>query len=141
MINQNILSRRAAEIIMVLKGQHNLFEDIPAMESKREYIDVLAAYMSDDCHFPFKTYVDYPVLIEEVIQTVVKEYFEVCSNPSAFLAQYFSAHKEHRTTYNDTQCWCAALALQPTQNKEGEYINGFNKYNAVPYARKHEFFA
>lgn len=139
MVNKTLLSRRSSEIIMILKGQHNLFEDMPEIESPTKYITDLAAFLSDDCQFPFKTYADYPVLVDDLIQNVVKEYFTVCMNPSSFIATYFDEKQLHKDVYNDTQCWCSALALQQVQNDSGEYINGFSKYSAIPYARKYEF--
>lgn len=134
------MDNRTAEIIMVLKGRHNLLDEAPSdIPDLGPYLQDVALYLSDDCFVPFRFYERSQGAIDSVIKEVVLDYLKCCNNPSGFVWQYFEYKKTHCDNYNDTQCWCAALAFAQVK-KNGQYINKFNRQNTQPYHRKHQFF-
>ena len=133
------LPPRTAEIIMVLKGQSNLQDDIPKnLINIGTYLQDVALYISDVTTNSFNMYIQNPNSIERFIQQAVIDYLAACDTPNLLLYDYFEHKRMFSSIYTDTQCWCAALANTKVKNS-GTYINGFNQYNTKPYQRRNPF--
>lgn len=141
--NRMPMELRTAEIIMVLKGNHNLFNGLidEAVIDGDTYLRDVALYLSDDCGCPYSVYQKDPSIVESVVRQTVVEYMRVCDNPSLFLREYFEAKRLFGSLYNDTQCWCSALASQTVREDRGTYVNGFTSYNTKKYTRQRPFVA
>lgn len=141
------MEKRTAEIIMVLKGNHNLREEAPEdVKNLGTYLHDLALYLSDDCWCPFSYCVEHPDCLDSIVQSAVLDYISSCENPRGFLWHYFDVKRLFGTdilpireaVYNDTQCWCAALVAVSVRNGD-KYINGFTEENTVSYKRERLF--
>lgn len=137
--NKKVMDNRTAELIMVLKGQHNLTENLPEnIPQIGAYLQDVALYLSDDCMCSFNAYAKNPALMTGVIQNVVTDYIKACDNPAYFVWEYFNTKRQWGDRYTDDQCWCVALMM--TNVREGDnYINGFNARNTRQYKRQHGF--
>ena len=137
--DKKVMDTRTAEIIMVLKGNHNLAnnlpEDIPKIGT---YLQDVALYLSDDCLCPFSTYANNPGCMSGVIQNVVTDYIKACENPAYFVWEYFNTKRTFGDIYNEDQCWCVALMMSQVRDN-GQYTNGFNDRNTQPYTRQRPF--
>ena len=137
--DKKVMDSRTAEIIMVLKGNHNLAENLPDNTPEiGAYLTDLALYLSDDCWCPFSTYAKQPGLMSSVIQTAVTDYLKACYNPSFFVWEYFNAKRQWGDRYTDDQCWCIALMMCEVRDN-GKYVNGFSDANTKHYIRKRQF--
>lgn len=134
--DRKVMEPRTAELIMVLKGNHNLEnEDTATLTNLGAYIHDVALYMSDDCMCPFSYYIKDLSCIDGVIKQAVLDYMRACDNPSFVLWQYFENKRMFGEIYNDTQLWCSALVGVAVRDN-GKYINGFSEYNTKSYTRK-----
>jgi hypothetical protein len=137
--DKKVMDSRTAELIMVLKGNHNLNDGLPEdTPTIGAYLTDVALYLSDDCLCPFSTYVKQPGLMSDVIHNVVTDYLKACENPSFFVWEYFNAKRSWGDRYNDDQCWCVAL-MNCGVRDNGAYINGFSDTNTKRYERKRKF--
>ena len=137
--NKKVMDNRTTEIIMVLKGQHNLAECLPEdLPQIGAYLQDVALYLSDDCMCPFSAYINNPGCMSSVIQNVVTDYIDACENPAFFVSEYFNAKRQWGDRYNDDQCWCVALMMTKVQNN-GTYVNGFNAASTKQYQRQRKF--
>lgn len=119
------MEKRTAEIIMVLKGNHDLGEFDTLKQA-------LAGYMSDRCDYPADEYSD--EMLFGIVREAVMDYLYTCvdgGQKRAFMYHYFDAHKWH----DDLECWLAALQMVQVRekNKDGSYtyINGFTEENTA----------
>lgn len=137
--DKKVMDNRTAEIIMVLKGNHNLANNLPKdVPQIGAYLQDIALYLSDDCLCPFSTYVNNPGCMSSVIQNAVTDYIKACENPAYFVWEYFNTKRTFGDRYNDDQCWCVALMMSSVRDN-GRYVNGFNDRNTQPYARQRKF--
>lgn len=143
---KKVLDSRTAEIIMVLKGQHNLEDGIPEdIEKPGVYLYQVALYMSDRCWCPFIDYVKDKSILLRVIQEAVLDYLACCDNPRAFMWTYFDTKRLFGSDdirpaiYNDLQCWCAALQSVQVRENGTTYVNGFTAENTAKVLRKDNF--
>jgi hypothetical protein len=137
--DKKVMDNRTSELIMVLKGNHNLSETLP--EGTPEigaYLTDVALYLSDDCMCPFSVYVKQPGLMSDVIHNAVTDYLKACENPSFFVWEYFNAKRSWGDRYTDDQCWCVALMMCNVRDN-GKYVNGFNDRNTQRYKRQRKF--
>lgn len=141
------MEKRTAEVIMVLKGNHDLRDEAPeGITDLGAYLHDLALYLSDDCDCPFSHYESHPDVLDRVVRAAVLDYITSCDNVRGFLWTYFEAQRLYGTDvyplrvaeYNDTQCWCSALAGVSVRDG-GKYVNGFSEENAVDYKRERPF--
>ena len=139
------MEKRTAEVIMVLKGQHNLRDGLPEDTPQLgAYVQDLALYLSDNCLVQFSYFQNHQEVLDKVVHNAVLDYISSCENPRHFLWDYFEAKRTMQDNphlhinYNDTQCWCSALCLVDVA-EDGEYVNGFNKENTVKYLRSRPF--
>ena len=112
------MEKRTAEIIMVLKGNHNLGEH----DTLKQY---LIAYMSNRCYCSKDVYTD--ELLYSVVKEAIKDTMSHLSSPGqirAFLYSYFEARMSH----DELDSWLVALQLMQVR-ENGEYINGFTEEN------------
>ena len=138
-LDKPTLSPRTAEIIMVLKGQSNLQDDIPKnLIDIGTYVQDVALYISDATETSFTAYTNNPESIDMLVQQAAIDYMAACDTPNRLLYDYFEYKRMFSSIYSDTQCWCAALANTSVKDS-GMYINGFTPYNTTPYQRKHAF--
>lgn len=134
--DRKVMDTRTAELIMVIKGRHDLHnDDTKDLPQLGNYIQDIALYLSDDCQCPFSYYVENPACIESVVREAVLDYMKASDNPSFVLWQYFENKRLLGDVYNDTQLWCSAL-VGVTVRQDQRFVNGFNAYNTKPYSRK-----
>ena len=137
--DKKVMDNRTAEVIMVLKGNHNLAENLPEDTPEMgAYIHDLALYLSDDCMCPFHHYAKNPGLLTSVIQNAVTDYIKACENPSFFVWEYFNTKRQWGDRYTDDQCWCVALMMANVRDN-GRFVNGFNERNIQNYKRQRKF--
>ncbi|MBQ8806444.1 MAG: hypothetical protein IJZ68_08325 [Bacteroidaceae bacterium] len=137
--DKKVMDNRTAELIMVLKGNHNLAENLPeGTPEMGAYIHDVALYLSDDCMCPFNHYAKNPGLLTSVVQNAVTDYIKACENPSFFVWEYFNAKRQWSDRYTDDQCWCVALMMANVRDN-GHYVNGFNDRNTQRYKRQRKF--
>lgn len=137
--DRKVMDDRTAELIMVLKGQHELEnEDTANLPNLGTYIHDVALYLSDDCMCPFSYYQKDPACIAGVVRQAVLDYMKVCDNPSFVLWQYFDHQRLFGDIYDDTQLWCATLVSVAVRDN-GKYINGFSEENTKKYVRQYPF--
>lgn len=120
------MEKRTAEIIMVLKGNHDLGE----RDTLKQY---LAAYMSDRCDYPENEYTD--DMLFGITREAVIDFIRGCYSDgqrAVFLYDYFEAKKWHE---DETSCWLSALSQVQVREKlnDGTYsfINGFTEENTT----------
>lgn len=138
--DKKVMDKRTAELIMVLKGNHDL--DTPEVEGRDKlsaYVKDVALYMSDLCDCPFDFYEDHPHCLEGEIQRAVCDYAKACYNPSELLFEYFEYKRTLGHVYNDMQLWCAALAATQVRDN-GKFVNGFSEYLTQAYKRQRPFY-
>lgn len=137
--DKKVMDNRTAEVIMVLKGNHNLADNLPEDTPQMgAYLQDLALYLSDDCMCPFHIYAKNPGLMTSVIQNAVTDYIKACENPSFFVWEYFDAKRQWGDRYTDDQCWCVALTMTAVRDN-AHYVNGFCDQNTKAYQRQREF--
>lgn len=137
--DKKVMDNRTAEIIMVLKGNHNLAENLPeGTPEMGAYLQDVALYLSDDCMCPFHNYAKNPGLLSSVIQNAVTDYLKACENPSFFVWEYFNTKRQWGDRYTDDQCWCVALMMTNVRDN-GRFVNGFNDRNTQNYKRQRQF--
>ena len=137
--DKKVMDNRTAEVIMVLKGNHNLAENLPEDTPEMgAYIHDLALYLSDDCMCPFHHYAKNPGLLTSVIQNAVTDYIKACENPSFCVWEYFNTKRQWGDRYTDDQCWCVALMMANVRDN-GRFVNGFNERNIQNYKRQRKF--
>lgn len=136
--DRKVMDKRTSEIIMVLKGNHNLNENIPEdIPTLGSYLDDLALYLSDDCNCSYSYYITHPECFADIIYNVVTDYIKACYHPEFFIQEYFRIKKQNNEI-DDIQCWCTALAFAEIK-ENNKYINGWNQYNTQHYQRKRPF--
>lgn len=137
--DRKVMDKRTAEIIMVLKGNHNLEDntpkDYPCLPS---YLNELALYLSDDCMCPFQYYVHHVDCLERVVHEAVVDYMKACDTPAFLVWEYFDIKNRMTDIFNDTQCWCAALANTIVRDNH-QYVNGWSDYHTQSYQRQRPF--
>lgn len=137
--DKKVMDARTAEVIMILKGNHNLEDGIPDdTPNLGTYLQDIALYLSDDCACPFSHYANNPGCLTSVIQNVVTDYMKACYNPSFLVWEYFQTKRQWGDRYDDNQCWCVAL-MSTAVRDNGKFINGWNEHNTQPYARQRKF--
>ena len=145
-----VLQDRTAELIMVLKGNHDLHDACPDEETctRMSYLDEVALYMSDDCDCSFAYYKTHPNVLKSVIEEAVKDFANCTYTPHVFLYDYFEARNRVIMTpdgikllYNETEAWCVALTLCNVRDNTSKstYVNGFTEYNTQAYKRQRPF--
>ena len=124
--------RRTAEIIMVLKGNHQLYrvfgKDKVDNASPKELI---AMYLSDNCMVPYEYYEKDSAVIDQEVRAAVKDYIAVCDKPQVLLYDYFEAKRMFG--WDEISCWISALTMTQVAEGIGHFINGFTYYNTRPY--------
>lgn len=137
--DKKVMDERTTELIMVLKGNHDLAESLPEdMPQLGAYLQDVALYLSDDCMCPFSTYAKSPGCMSGVIHNAVTDYMKACENPSFLVWEYFETKRQWGDRYTDDQCWCVALMMTQVRN-DNQYINGFSEANTKHYKRKRQF--
>lgn len=128
------MEKRTAEVIMILKGNHEYKVKYPG-KSSAEYI---AYYFSDYCQCPVKDYSK--ELILEILESVALDYLRSVRDLSV-LAIYFESRRTRffrlkngslKSEVIDSliECWATALReIQIKDSSKGDYyfINGWSE--------------
>lgn len=141
------MTDRTAEIIMVLKGNHNM--EIKDHKGNAYYYDLIATYLHHDCDVDLDFY--YTAYgkncIYREIEKAVTDYIGTADQKVSFMSDYFRYVTEDRTDAilsgslnitDDTpddfhyRAWCDALRDVQVRDDSG-YINGFTEENTKDY--------
>lgn len=125
------------KIINVIKGNHNLRDNLPLGYQKiPSPVDDVALYLSDVGGNSYSDICNDPDTLLSIVQAVVMDYMRNTDNAPAFIYDYMQNQKRG---CKEITAWCLALKNVYVKNTAGHYINGFTTTNIQDYKRQNEF--
>ena len=115
------MDKRTAEIIMVIKGNHNY-------PTTNRY-EAVKQYMADKCECPLEAYTDYEMF--RIIGETARDYNSTANDPHVFMycfLDYIRLLYAEKPEIVKAVSWGLMSALSLTQvRNHKEYINGFSE--------------
>lgn len=115
------MDKRTAEIIMVIKGNHNYPVD--------NRYEAVKYYMADKCECPLEAYTDYEMF--RIIGEAARDYNSTANDPHVFMYCFLDYIRllyaeKHEIVKAVSWGLMSALSLTQVRNK-GKYVNGFSE--------------